>query len=182
MLVFHFGTFDRHNMCIEYIVLCQVLLSFGLGTIVICEQMALMFMSTKQDTPAVLAAESMLFSLGQSIGSTISFAIWQPNFEEKLSEYLPQEAKANLPQIYGSLGVQSSYPPGTAVRKSICRSYSETVELMLVVSICLLAVSWGSSFLWKNIHVKDTEKVEESSATSSPNLGTQAANAQRNDV
>ncbi|GMG03760.1 unnamed protein product [Aspergillus oryzae] len=68
--------FREPGVNIGYIVMCQIFIAFGGGTLVICEQMTVMAVSSQQHIPAVLAMESMFINIGSAVGTTIATALW----------------------------------------------------------------------------------------------------------
>ncbi|TIA19602.1 siderophore iron transporter-like protein mirB [Aureobasidium pullulans] len=146
--------FRHPDTSIGWIVMCQIFVAFGGGTLVICEQMTVMAVSTQQNIPAILAFEFMIANIGSSIGSAIAAAMWTGLFPTNLAKYLPASALPDLQTIYGDLTVQSSYAIGTPERDGINKAYGETQKLMVVASTCLYAtiIVWVS--LWREINVK----------------------------
>lgn len=139
---------------IGFLVMCQVFIAFGGGTLVTCEQMTVMAVSSQQNIPAVLAFEFMIANIGSSIGSAIAAAMWTGIFPKNLKRYLPVEALPELEAIYGDLTVQSGFPVGSATRDGINVAYAETQKWMLVASVGFYAtiIVWVS--LWREINVK----------------------------
>jgi len=68
--------FRQPDVNIGYIVMCQIFIAFSGGTLVICEQMAVMAAASHQHVAVVLAVEGMFASIGGAIGSTVAAAIW----------------------------------------------------------------------------------------------------------
>lgn len=156
-LMIHF----RHpGVDIGYIVMCQIFIAFGGGTLVICEQMTVMAVSRQQDIPAILAAEGMFISVGSAIGSSIAGAMWTGIFPKKLQENLPVEAMSNFAAIYGDVETQYGYPVGSPERDAINLSYSQTQRLMLITATCLYAITIVSVMMWKNVNVKKLNQVK----------------------
>jgi MFS family permease len=156
-LLIHF----RHpNTNIGFIVMCQIFIAFGGGTLVICEQMTVMAVSAQQNIPAILAFEFMIANIGSSIGSAIAAAMWTGLFPVNLAKYLPSSALPDLESIYGDLTVQSSYAVGTPERDGINKAYGETQKLMCVAATCLYAtiIVWVS--LWREINVKGMKQTK----------------------
>lgn len=151
--------FRQPDSDIGYIAMCMIFISFGGGTLVICEQMTVMAVSSQQNIPAVLAMEAMMASIGGAIGSTISSAMWTGIFPEKLRRLLPPDAP--FEKIYGSLDVQISYPPGSPTRIAINDAYGAAQRLMLITATCLYAITWGSVAMWQDINVKNMKKQED---------------------
>ncbi|KAH6957789.1 major facilitator superfamily domain-containing protein [Ilyonectria sp. MPI-CAGE-AT-0026] len=156
-LMIKFRQPDSH---IGFIVMCQIFISFGGGILVICEQMTVMAVSTQRDIPAVLAMESMIASMGASIGDAIAAAMWTSIFPSKLKKYLPESAMSNFANIYGDLTVQSSYPVGSPARDAINMAYGDTQRLMLITATCMYSITLASVMMWKNINVKKIKQVE----------------------
>lgn len=145
---------------VGYLVMCLIFIAFGGGVLVICEQMTVMAVSTQRDIPAVIAMESMIASVGGSIGSAIAAAMWTGIFPQKLHQYLPESAESNFDAIYGDLTTQSSYPVGSPTRDAIDRAYGDTQRLMLIASTCLYSIALFSILMWKDINVKKIEQVK----------------------
>ncbi|KAI1253319.1 hypothetical protein MGN70_005527 [Eutypa lata] len=146
--------FRQPGINIGFIVMCQIFVAFGGGTLVICEQMTVMAVSEHQNIPAVLAVEGLVANVGGAIGLSIASAMWQGIFPVKLAEYLPASEQANLAAIYGDITTQTSYAVGTEARDAINRSYGETQKLMLIAATCMYSITWASTFMWQNINVK----------------------------
>ncbi|KAB8236476.1 uncharacterized protein BDW43DRAFT_298099 [Aspergillus alliaceus] len=83
--------FREPGVNIGYIIMCQIFIVFGGGTLVICEQMTVMAVSSQQHIPAVRAMESMLTNINSAVGRNIATALWAGVFPRKLEEYLPAE-------------------------------------------------------------------------------------------
>jgi predicted MFS family arabinose efflux permease len=156
-LLIHFRHPDTN---IGFIVMCQIFIAFGGGTLVICEQMTVMAVSTQQNIPAILAFEFMIANIGSSIGSAIAAAMWTGLFPGNLAKYLPTSALPDLQTIYGDLTVQSSYAIGSPERDGINKAYGETQKLMCVAATCLYAtiIVWVS--LWREINVKGMKQTK----------------------
>ncbi|KAL2852541.1 hypothetical protein BJY01DRAFT_232579 [Aspergillus pseudoustus] len=146
-LMIHF----RHaGVDIGYIVMCQIFIAFGGGTLVICEQMTVMAVSRQQDIPAILAAEGMF----------INIAMWTGIFPQKLKGNLPTDALPNLNTIYGDVTAQYGYPIGSPERDAINLSYSQTQRLMLIAATCLYSVTLTSVLMWKDVNIKKIHQVK----------------------
>ncbi|RAH84333.1 MFS general substrate transporter, partial [Aspergillus japonicus CBS 114.51] len=167
--------FRRPSASIASVVLCQILVSLGFGTMAILFPVVLMatvasssFSSSSSSSspsspphlPAVLAVENMLSDLGRAIGSTIGSAMWQAIFPGMLRSRLPANEAPSpvLDEIYEDLNVQTAYPVGSAVRDAVNAAYSETYKLMLIVAVCLSALVWAFAWLWMEVPLADADK------------------------
>ncbi|KAJ5643807.1 uncharacterized protein N7484_006314 [Penicillium longicatenatum] len=146
--------FRQPDTDIGFIVMCQIFVAFGGGTLVTCEQMTVMAVSAQRNIPAILAIEGVVANIGGALGGTIATAMWTGIFPVRLKERLPQSAQAEFSQIYGSLLVQKSYARGSVVRDAIDHAYGDTQRLMLITATCLYLITWTSCFFWKDLNVK----------------------------
>ncbi|CAO3588870.1 unnamed protein product [Absidia cylindrospora] len=152
--------FRQPDVNIGYIIMCQIFIAFGGGTLVICEQMTVMAVSSHQYVPAVLSMENMVINIGSAVGSTIAGAMWTGIFPLKLAKYLPASAQGDLQTIYGSIDVQSSYPVGSAESDAINSAYSDTQRLMLITATCLYTITLVSVMFWKDVDVRHLKKIK----------------------
>lgn len=148
-LMIHFRQPDQD---VSYLAMCMIFIAFGGGTLVICEQITVMAVSEHQNIPAVLSVESMISSVGGSIGSAIAAAMWTGIFPEKLHKYLP--SGADFASIYGDITVQQSFPKNSDTRIAIDKAYGDTQKYMLILATCMYAITWVSVLLWEDIDVK----------------------------
>ncbi|KAJ5082755.1 hypothetical protein N7532_011798 [Penicillium argentinense] len=146
--------FRQPDSKIGYIVMCQIFVAFGGGTLVLCEQMTVMAVSMQRNIPAILAIEGVTSGIGSAIGGTISVAMWTGIFPVKLKRFLPDSAQGDFANVYGSLDIQQSFDKGTPTRDAIDHAYGETQRLMLITATCLYLITWTSCFCWKNIDVR----------------------------
>ncbi|KAI4265247.1 MAG: hypothetical protein L6R38_009559, partial [Xanthoria sp. 2 TBL-2021] len=124
--------FRRPDGNIGYIVMCQIFISFAAGTIIICDEIAIMAAASHQHVAVVLAVLGMFGNIGGAIGSTVAAAIWQDIFPTKLAEHLPASELPNLLAIYADIKIQLSFPVGTPARTAIQQAYGEAQMMMLI--------------------------------------------------
>jgi hypothetical protein len=145
---------------IGYIIMCQIFIAFAGGTIVICEQTAIMAATSHQYVAVVLAVEAMASSIGGAIGLTVSAAVWQAVFPKKLAAYLPESELGNLTAIYGSLEVQLSYPMGSPARIAISKAYGDSQKMMLIAATAVLSLAVVGTAMWRDIDVRKHKQVK----------------------
>ena len=145
---------------VGFIVMCQIFIAFSGGTLVICEQMAVMAASKHEHIAVVLAILSMFTSIGSAIGSTISAAIWTSSFPVALQNYLPAAEQKNLFDIYEMLTVQLGYPEGSPARDAINAAYGDGQRWMLTAGTAVLVVGVVATAVWRDYRVKDFKQVK----------------------
>lgn len=149
--------FRQPNENVGYIVMCQIFIATAGGTLVICEQMAVMAATSHEFIAVVLAIEAMFSNVGGAIGSTVASAIWTGVFPKHLAKYLPASEQQNLTAIYGSIVTQLSYPYGSETRNAIARAYGDSQKYMLIAATAIQAISMVSVLFWRDIKL-DTVK------------------------
>ncbi|KAF2498218.1 siderophore iron transporter [Lophium mytilinum] len=152
--------FRQPDVNIGYIVMCQIFIAFAGGTLVICEQIAVMAAGSHQQVAVLLAVEGMFANVGGAIGSTVAAAIWTGVFPVKLLKHLPEDAKGDVVSIYSSIVTQLSYPVGSPVRTAIQQAYGEAQRYMLIGGSTVLVLSIVSVIVWRDIQVKDFKQVK----------------------
>ncbi|KAF2140105.1 uncharacterized protein K452DRAFT_273631 [Aplosporella prunicola CBS 121167] len=150
--------FRHPGAYIGYICMCQVLISVSGGTLVMCEQIAIMAPVTHNEVAMVLALEGVFAAIGGSVGQSISGAMWSNYMPQKLVEFLPASEKANAMTIYGSLPEQLSYPWGSEARNAIIDAYGFTQRRMLIVAAALYPITFFAVFMWRNINLNKIQQ------------------------
>lgn len=145
--------FRQPDGSIGYIIMCQIFISFGAGTIIICDEIAIMAAASHQHVAVVLAVLGVFANIGGATGLTVAAAIWQGVLPKKLAEYLPASELPNLPTIYADITVQLSYAVGSPTRIAIQRAYGEAQIRMLIVGTAVWAIGMVAVVMWRDIRV-----------------------------
>jgi len=136
------------------LVMCQIFVAIGGGTMAFLTQLAVMAVVSHQDTAAVLAILGTVTSIGGAVGLAISGAIWTNTLPKQLAQNLPASINNQSTTIFGSLTNQLSYPRGSPERDAIIASYAYTQKILCIVAT---AVSTGAlilAFGLKDVHLK----------------------------
>ena len=152
--------FRQSHVDIGYVVMCQLFIAFAGGTLVICEQLAVMAVSKHQNVAAVLALLGLCSSIGGGIGAAVSGAIWTSVLPRELNNRLPEAIRDQYLYIYSSLPVQLSYAWGTPEREAIIDAYGATQRLMVIAATAVMAFSFLWVSLWKNIRLEDVKNTK----------------------
>lgn len=145
--------FRQPHWSVGYSIMCQVFLALAGGTMIICQQVAVLAVADHNNAASALAFLNVFGNIGSAVGSSISGAIWTHTLPGALQRLLPASVKADWETIYDSLDVQLSYARGTAVRHSIGLAYAEAQTKMLIAGTAIMALSLAWMFLIKDIKV-----------------------------
>ena len=99
-LMIHFRQ-PNHN--IGYVIMSQIFIAFGGGTLVICGEIAAMAVSAHTEMAQILAVLGLSSSVGGAIGGAMSGAIWWNTLPGALADALPEESKDVLDTVYSSI-------------------------------------------------------------------------------
>ncbi|KAF2420727.1 MFS general substrate transporter [Tothia fuscella] len=155
-LLIHFRQPDRY---LGYIAMCNIFVNFGFGILMITVEVGILAAAAAQQYFAITIALLNLFCyIGNAVGFTISSAIWQGTFPQKLALYLPPEAQGNLTTIYSSIEEQLAYEWGSPTRLAIQRAYGDTFRFLLITGVATWIVGLAAMLVWKNMNVKGVKQ------------------------
>jgi MFS family permease len=149
-LMIHFRKPDGN---IGYIIMCQIFISIASGTIIICDEIAILAAASHQHIAVCLAVLGMFGNIGGAIGLTVASAIWQDVFPKKLMEYLPAKELPNLLMIYEDIVTQLSYPIGSETRLAIQHAYGDAQMMMLAAGTAVWVAGAIGVIMWRDINV-----------------------------
>ncbi|KAL8704186.1 MAG: hypothetical protein Q9201_002647 [Fulgogasparrea decipioides] len=115
----------------------QIAVGIGGGMVNVPAQLGVQASVSHGQVAAATAAFLTILEIGGAVGSAISGAVWTANIPKKLSLYLPADAQAEATMIFGNLTLAKSYPGGSPARIAIDRSYQETMNILLIIAVCL---------------------------------------------
>ncbi|KUJ10212.1 putative siderochrome-iron transporter [Mollisia scopiformis] len=137
-----------------YIVMCQIFIAFGGGTLVIGEQMAVMAAADRDGVPMMLCIISLFGSIGSAIGDAVSAAIYQHTFPGALESALPAAEKFNATTIYlGGYLTQIEYAVGTPTRDAINYAWGYSQRMGAISACSILVLGFPAIAVWKNYNV-----------------------------
>ncbi|MCJ1466730.1 hypothetical protein MMC07_005350 [Pseudocyphellaria aurata] len=128
----------------------QIAVGIGGGMVNVPAQLGVQASVSHDDVAAATAIFLTVVSIGGAVGSAISGAVWTADIPKKLTLYLPSDAQADASEIFGSLSVATGYTMGTPARTAINRSYQETMNVLLVIAVCLCVPLVPLSLLMRN--------------------------------
>lgn len=145
--------FCKVESSVGYIIMCQILISVAAGTIMVCDEVAILAAASHQHVAVCLAVLGLFGNIGGAVGLTFASAIWQDVFPKKLLDYLPVEEVPNLNKIYANLSTQLSYPVGSQTRLAIQHAYRDAQATMLAVGTAVWVVGFVGVLIWRDINV-----------------------------
>ncbi|EAW11883.1 putative siderochrome-iron transporter [Aspergillus clavatus NRRL 1] len=140
---------------IGYVIMCQIFIAFGGGTLVIGQQMAVMASADREGVPMMLSFIGLFTSLGGAIGYAVAAAIFNNVFVSSLESRLPADLKDQAMTIFaGGYSTQmTDYPVGTAGRNAINYAWGESQKYGAIAATCLLVLGIPAIAVWKNYNV-----------------------------
>ena len=139
---------------IGYLVMCQIFIAFGGGSLVIGQDMAVMAASDRTGVPMMLSIISLSSSIGGAIGDATTGAIYAATFPQALARALPADRQSLVSELYlGGYLVQEKFPPGTVERIATNYAWGQYEKYAAISATVSLIVAIPSIAVWKNYRV-----------------------------
>ncbi|KAL2813200.1 major facilitator superfamily domain-containing protein [Aspergillus cavernicola] len=139
---------------IGYIVMCQIFIAFGGGTIVIGQDMAVMASADREGVPMMLSLIGLFSSLGGAIGQAVGAAIYNNTFSSALQSRLPNDLKSMTDELnLGGYLAQMEYPVGGAVRQAVNFAWGRSQMYGSIAATALLVLGIPAIGVWRNYNV-----------------------------
>lgn len=152
--------FRRPDTEIGFLVLAQVLLTIGGSTLVMCDQMAVMAVSSHEDLASVMAILSLSYYVGSAGGNALSGSIWNSVLPNALAETLPDMSKPELKALCSDLKRQLSYPMGSPTRDAIIAAYSTAQVKMCMTGAAISLLEIVAVAVWRDAIVSKVHQVK----------------------
>ncbi|KAH7031452.1 major facilitator superfamily transporter [Microdochium trichocladiopsis] len=156
-LLVYFRTPDSY---VGYLAMCQILVGFSTGVLVLTSQLALMYSISQADVAIGLALYSLFGSIGSSAGFAVAGGMWTNILPYKIAEFLPESAKDQAATIYGSIEVQLSEPIGSPIRDAVIAAYGDVMHKMVIAGVCLIPLLVAAVIIWRGKNVKEVQEKE----------------------
>ncbi|KAK7542476.1 major facilitator superfamily domain-containing protein [Phyllosticta citribraziliensis] len=139
---------------IGYIIMCQIFIAFGGGTLVIGEDMAVMAAADHDGVPLMLSLIGLASSVGGSVGYAVSAAIYANTFPEALQSALPASAQSDWNNIYlQGYTYQKTFPVGSDTRDAINYAWGQSQRNGAIAATAFLVLAFPCIAVWKDYNV-----------------------------
>ncbi|KAL8841473.1 MAG: hypothetical protein Q9170_000936 [Blastenia crenularia] len=147
----------------------QIALGIGGGMVNVPAQLGIQASVSHGEVAAATAVFLTIVEVGGAVGSAISGAVWTANIPKKLALYLPVDAQDNALVIFGNLTLAQSYPVGGPERIAINRSYQETMNILLIIAVCLAVPVLPLSLMMRNYRLDQMDQKVKGNVIGQPN-------------
>lgn len=149
-LTIHFRGQEGGND-VGYLVMCNLFIAIGGGTLVIAHQIATMAACDREGVPMALALLGMFSSVGQAIGAAVIAAIYAKVYPEAAASKLPAGSEAVINELYLGGALKSlTFAVGTPERTAANYAMQEVQKWGGVAATCVLILAIPGILLWKN--------------------------------
>ncbi|KAG2353161.1 major facilitator superfamily domain-containing protein [Suillus spraguei] len=118
----------------------QILQGFGGGFAAVSSQVGAQASVPHADVAIITAVVLLLTEIGGAVGNAWAGAIWSNTMPVNLEKYLPWLSDEQRAELYGSITLAASYPPGDPVREGVINAYDDTMKIMVIVATVLSVV------------------------------------------
>ncbi|KAL8999091.1 MAG: hypothetical protein Q9169_001979 [Polycauliona sp. 2 TL-2023] len=150
--------YRREGSSTGSIVGTQIAVGIGGGMLNVPAQLGVQASVNHGDVAAATAVFLTILEIGGAVGSAISGSVWTSSIPKKLALYLPPETQADAILIFGNLTLAQSYPMGGLERTAINRSYQETMNILLIIAVCLAIPLFPLSLVMKNYKLDEVDQ------------------------
>lgn len=151
--------YRQENSSVASIVGTQIAVGIGGGMLNVPAQLAVQAsVPSHQNVGVATAVYLTCVEIGGAVGSAIAGAIWGHDIPRKLNAYLPPTAQADAQKIFNSITVALGYTNGSPERLAINRAYQETMQTLLIISICVSVPVFLLSLVVKNVRLDGYEE------------------------
>lgn len=133
------------------VVTAKVLVGVGRGFYQTAIQVSIQAVVAKEDVAVVTGVFFAAMNFGASIGTSVGGAIWNGVLPDRLTQYLPEEGKAQAQAIFKSIVVAQKYAVGSPMRLAIDDAYRDTMRYIAIASTAGLAPMIFIMFMVKNV-------------------------------
>ncbi|KAK6949917.1 hypothetical protein Daesc_008240 [Daldinia eschscholtzii] len=152
--------FRQPDTNIAWVIMCQILITIGGSTLVMCEQMAVMSIADHSDLASIMAILGLAYYTGSAIGSSLSGAIWNTTLPVELARLLPEVPPEELALIGSDLKRQLSYPMGSAMRSAIITAYGIAQSRMCIAGTLISLFEILAVGIWQDVRVSQSKQVK----------------------
>lgn len=144
--------FRGQDANIGLIVMCQIFIAFGGGTLVIANSMAVMAAADRDGVPLLLALLYLSNSLGGAVGTAVCNAINANTFVDALRQRIDNETLVQA--LYnGGATYQMTFLPGDPIREATNYAWGYSQKWNCVSSTAILVLGIPAILVWKNYSV-----------------------------
>lgn len=129
---------------------CQIVIGIGGGLVNVPSQLGVQASASHQEVAAATAIFLTILEVGGAVGKAISGAVWTSSITSKLTRYLPADARSQASFIAGSYEYALKYENGTPERIAINRAFQETMNILLIIAVCVCIPLIPLSLVMKN--------------------------------
>ncbi|KAI2623937.1 putative siderophore iron transporter mirB [Hypomontagnella submonticulosa] len=152
--------FRQPNTNIAWVIMCQILITIGGSTLVMCEQIAVMAIADHSELASVMAILGLAYYIGSAVGSSLSGAIWNSSLPKELAKRLPELSPDELALIASDLKKQLGYPVGTAIRDAIIAAYGVAQSRMCITGTLISLFEILAVGIWQDVRVSQSKQVK----------------------
>ncbi|KAI8966679.1 putative siderophore iron transporter mirB [Daldinia sp. FL1419] len=152
--------FRRPDTNIAWVIMCQILITIGGSTLVMCEQIAVMAIADHSDLASIMAILGLAYYTGSAVGSSLSGAIWNTTLPVELARLLPNLSPEELALIGSDLKKQLSYPMGSAMRSAIITAYGIAQSRMCIAGTLISLFEILAVGIWQDVRVSQSKQVK----------------------
>jgi hypothetical protein len=147
------------GQAIGMVVLCQILIAFGGGALVICDELAVMAAVSHANIAGILAFLSLFSGVGSAVGQALSGVVYAHTFRPALARALPGN-QTLVQELYASTATQLTYALGTVEREACIEAWGHSQRMLCIAGVAWLVPCVAFIAVWRNYKVSEMAQVK----------------------
>lgn len=144
------------------IIWSQILSGMGGGFNVVASGVALQASIPHRDMAISISIVSLISSIGASIGSSVSTAIWQGKMKQSLRKYMPSSVSdLQVESFYSNISNLRNYSFNSDIRQAGIKAYKEVNFYFYPIALSLQAIRLIAVFFQSNYYLGETHNAVE---------------------
>jgi MFS family permease len=137
-----------------YLIMCQIFIAFGGGTLVIAEQLAVMAASDRQGIPLMLSLIYTFTSVGGAVGSAVAVSIYSNIWPSAWASRIPGGSLEQATTAFaGGYVAQTAFEIGSPEQIATNFAWSRVQYYQCIAATAVFALAFPAIFAWKNYNV-----------------------------
>ncbi|KAK9370895.1 major facilitator superfamily domain-containing protein [Lipomyces kononenkoae] len=146
---------------IAILALSQALAGAGGGMLAVASQVGVQASCNHSDTAVATALFLTVFSLGSAVGAAISGAVWTSLLPSRLTKYVPESNRDQVPNIYADFGYARRMFPdiSSPERQAIMHAYKDVMALLIWIAVIVVIPCFVSSCLMTEYNLAELSTI-----------------------
>ncbi|CAE7136928.1 unnamed protein product [Rhizoctonia solani] len=143
------------------LVMTQVIQGLGGGFAAVASQVSAQASVPHSEVAIVTAMVLLVTEIGGAIGTAVAGGIWTNTMPRQLEIHLPGVNATTRAELFSSITIIATYPPGDPIREGVIQAYDGTMKVMLIAATVIAIIPPALALLMPDFFLGDTQNAVE---------------------